>query len=122
MVSGVACLERRTSSRLQNRPKAHDGSDTDMKRPMNDANGDHSDEKRTKFNPSMQQEALAKGENGVRDTWSQTLGCGRTCSVSKGSGHSSSTFIFDELDFKGVLALKESLRLANLSNLQSAES
>ncbi|KAJ1378954.1 SET domain [Sesbania bispinosa] len=114
-------VQRRTSLRLQNRPKAHYGSDTNTKRPMNDANGDHSDEKRTKFKPSMQQEALAKGENCIRDTWSQTWGCGGTCLVSRGNGHSSSTLVFDELDFRGVLAVKESLRLANLSELQSSE-
>lgn len=103
---------KRGSSRLQKRTKIL--YDIYNKRGMNFE--DHFVKKRTKPNPLMQHKALATKID-ESDPWCHSVGS----KVNGGNNESSSTnsvlLVFDELDFRGILNLRETFRLANLRNL-----
>jgi hypothetical protein len=87
----------KVSSRLKNQPMIHDdiyhksGNKSVEKRDMNFE--EYSIEKRTKLDPFVQNQALVS-------------------KIDK-----SGLFVFDELDMRGLLSLKETFRLANLRSL-----
>ncbi|KAK2413993.1 histone-lysine N-methyltransferase, H3 lysine-9 specific SUVH6 [Trifolium repens] len=91
----------KVSSSLKNQPKIHDdiyhksGNKSVEKRDMNFE--EYSNEKRTKLEPLVQNQALVS-------------------KIDK-----SGLFVFDELDMRGLLSLKETFRLANLRSLAKKE-
>ncbi|XP_061371288.1 histone-lysine N-methyltransferase, H3 lysine-9 specific SUVH4-like [Gastrolobium bilobum] len=89
------CLvQRRFSLRLQNRK---DNGKDNKKRSMSDNNGNNFDPKRAKIE------------------------VGETCISDTSSPSSDFLHVFDELDFRGVLMIKESLRSFNLHRLESSQ-
>ncbi|XP_027357403.1 histone-lysine N-methyltransferase, H3 lysine-9 specific SUVH4-like [Abrus precatorius] len=129
------CLvEPRVSPPLENMPEVYEG--RDHKRSMSGTDEDDSIQKRTKFiDPSIQQEPLVEvrensGSSDCEETFmdAEDAEDGEDVDDDVEDGDddiedgedSSQTFVFDELDFRGVLLVKESLRLFNVQTLEES--